>query len=416
MNVIESYRAFTGHSLALKLVPERAEGVFIYDETGRPYLDFSTGYGVVNIGYSHPEMLEVMREKAEKLTFIPPWIPTRESAELAEFLLRALNLQGFQCVRATGGAEANETAFRLAHCRKPGKILSFWQSFHGGTRATIKAGDSRKIYFARELPGSLKINPPLDTGENSRKQVIADLEQILREENVSAILLEPVLASGGVYEFTAALLADIRRICDRHEITLIFDEVVTGMGRTGWFCHSLKTGVVPDVYTFAKGFSSGYAAIGAVVAKKELVSRMNRDYYDVTSTFSWMPLAASLAMKNMEIILRDDLGQNARNKGETLANGVRDIFSRYFPEKLKEVRNAGLMIGIQLVEEKATQKPAIKLGRKLLIACKDEALLLATAWSSNILMLLPPLILTEQELKLGLHKLEAAARKVSKCL
>jgi 4-aminobutyrate aminotransferase-like enzyme len=227
------------------------------------------------------------------------------------------------------------------------------------------------------------------------------------------MILEPVIGSGGIIVPPEGYWQILREICNRHGIKLIIDEVLTGFGRTGSLFAVDQMGIVPDVITLSKGMCSGYIPIGAAIMTSELSDHLSKSYNDVTSTYAWTPLACAVALANIDLIINEKLDLNARKMGTYLKDRLNEVFNRYLPEKTGEIRGKGLMIGVELVKDKKTKEPAHFLGKKIILACQKNGLIIAAAWNWNVLVFLPPLIVTTEEADRGLNILEDTLRRYS---
>jgi 4-aminobutyrate aminotransferase-like enzyme len=415
------YSRLTGHGILYPIVFKTAHGCEITDIEGNNYVDFSSGYGVVNAGWQRRELIEVIREQAGRSCYSVPWMPNREAAMLADKLIRITpgNLQ--KCIRATGGGDANEIAIKALRSKDRGEILSYFFSYHGGTSAALALGDSARFHFPENLGGSseLKVYPPYCFRCPAKSchgacsfDCAESIEKILKENrNIRIMILEPVIGSGGIIIPPAGYCQILTEICYRHGIKIIVDEVLTGFGRTGSLFAIDQMGIVPDVLTLSKGMCSGYIPIGAAVMTSELSDHLCKNYNDVTSTYAWTPLACAVALANIDLIINERLDLNARKMGIYLMEHLKGIFDRYLPGETGEIRGRGLMIGVELVKDKRSKEPAHFLGKKIILACQRNGLIISAAWSWNILVFLPPLIITSEEADKGLNILEETLKK-----
>lgn len=423
-DLTDKYLRMTGHGTLYPIVFNNASRCEIIDIEGNKYIDFSSGYGVVNVGWQRKELVKVIQTHANKSCFAVPWMVNQESIQLAEKLINLTpeNLQ--KCIRATGGADANETGIKAVYSKHGGEILSYFFSYHGGTSATLALGDSRRFGFPgnpSRLP-ELKVYPPycyrcptnhsfgtcsFDCAEN--------IEQILKKNHkIKMMIIEPVIGSGGIIVPPEGYWKILSEICNRHGIKLIIDEVLTGFGRTGTLFAVDQMEIVPDVLTLSKGMCSGYIPIGASIMTSELSDHLIKNYNDVSSTYAWTPLACAVALANIDLIINEKLDLNAQKLGTYLKDQLNEIFNHYLPDKTGEIRGKGLMIGVELVKDKKTREPAHFLGKKIILACQRNGLIIAAAWSWNVLVFLPPLVVTTEEADKGLNILEDTLRRYFK--
>ena len=353
----------------------RGEGVKLWDNDGNEYLDFLGGLAVNGIGHCHPKVVRALQEQAATLLHVSNLYLTGPQAKLAKKLTQISDFDRvFFC---NSGAEANEAAIKIA--RKFGKatsetkfkIITAERSFHGRTIATVTATGQPKYQapFTPVLPGVEYV--PYDDIDALKAAV---------DDDVCAVMLEPIQGEGGVYVASTEYLKAAREICDRHGALLIFDEVQTGMGRTGkWWAYQ-QSGVVPDVMTSAKALGGG-VPIGACLARGAAASTFVPG--DHGSTFAANPLASSAALAVIEAIEEDHLIANAHAMGAYLVRRLTDALGA----KVKEIRGQGLMLGIELVEPNARKVMTDALANGLII----------NAIGDSILRLLPPMIITKAD-------------------
>lgn len=356
----------------------KGEGVWLWDDQGRKYLDALAGIAVCSIGHCHPKLVKAISEQAGTLIHTSNLYHIDKQEKLAEKLAKLSGLnKSFFC---NSGAEANETAIKLARLYGHNKgidlptVIVMEHSFHGRTMATLTASGNRKVQAGFE---------PLLTG--FARVPFNDLEAItqvsVHNKNVVAILVEPYQGEGGINIPQADYLEGLRRICDKNGWLLILDEVQCGIGRSGkWFAFQ-NSGIVPDVITLAKGLGSG-VPIGACIAGNiagEVFKPGNH-----ASTFGGNPLACTAAITTLDIIEEEGLMCNALEQGDFM----RKIFQEQLGnlDHVTQIRGQGLMIGIELT------KPC---GELVNNALKQRLLLNVT--SDNVVRLLPSLVIKQNE-------------------
>jgi adenosylmethionine-8-amino-7-oxononanoate aminotransferase len=384
---------------------------------GRKYIDGLSGLWNVLIGHGNTELGPVAHEQMDTLAFCSSYvgstsIPTIELAEtLAGFAYPNLNMTFF----ASGGGEANESAFKTARYywkRKgqPGKIkfISRENAYHGVTLAAMSATgispywpmfEPRVPHFSHiPAPYSYRYSGNIRSGETVGQAAARALEEaILQEgpETVAAFIAEPVQGAGGVIVPPDDYFPLVRQVCDRYEVLLIADEVITGFGRTGqWFGLS-RYGVTPDIMSFAKGVTSGYLPLGGIQVSDEIRDAINtapaNEKWMHAYTYSGHPTCSAVAIKNIEILKRLGVVENAARQGGRLAVQLENLKENPL---VGEVRGIGLMWAIELVVDRETREP-ISYGEAVRRACQARGLF--TRMKGNILILAPPLIITDAE-------------------
>ena len=358
----------------------KGEGVWLWDDKGEKYLDALAGVAVNGLGHGHPSLVKAISDQAARLIHVSNYYHIAEQEALAGKLCEVSGMDKvFFC---NSGCEANEASIKLARLYGHNKgidipqIIVMEQSFHGRTLATLSATGNSKVQVGFEPLVTGFIRVPYDD--------IAAVRAVARSNpNVVAILVEPVQGEGGINipKDSSAYLETLRGICDEHDWLLMVDEVQTGIGRTGtWFAFQ-HTAIKPDVMSLAKGLASG-VPIGACVAHGKAASVFT--YGKHGSTFGGNPLACAAGLATLNTIEADGLRENA----EKIGNLIRDGFISEFNgnSAVVQVRNAGLMIGIEL------DRPCADLVQLAL-----EAKLLINVTAEKVVRLLPPLVMNEAE-------------------
>ena len=356
----------------------RGEGIWLWDENGKRYLDALAGVAVDCLGHSHPKLVQAICEQAKTLIHTSNIYQIPRQEQLADKLAALSGMDKvFFC---NSGAEANEAAIKIARLYGHGKgidiptIVVMEKSFHGRTMATLTATGSRKVQAGFEplLTGFARV--PYDDIE-----AVAQVAQ--HNKSVVAILVEPVQGEGGVNIPAPDYLRQLRALCDDHGWLLMLDEIQTGIGRTGtWFAHQ-QSGIVPDVMSLAKGMASGFP-IGACLAKGAAAEVFKPGNHG--TTFGGNPLACTAALATLETIETLALVEHAGQLGQLLLRGFVDQLAGV--HGVVQIRGLGLMIGIEL------DRPCGDLvGRAL------QQGLLINVTADKVVRLLPPLIMTEDE-------------------
>ena len=358
----------------------KGEGVWLWDDKGEKYLDALAGVAVNGLGHGHPSLVKAISDQAARLIHVSNYYHIAEQEALAGKLCEVSGMDKvFFC---NSGCEANEASIKLARLYGHNKgievpqIIVMEQSFHGRTLATLSATGNSKVQVGFEPLVTGFIRVPYD-------DIAAVRAVASNNPNVVAILVEPVQGEGGINipKDSSAYLETLRGICDEHDWLLMVDEVQTGIGRTGtWFAFQ-HTSIKPDVMSLAKGLASG-VPIGACVAHGKAASVFT--YGKHGSTFGGNPLACAAGLATLNTIEADGLRENA----EKIGNLIRDGFISEFNgnRAVVQVRNAGLMIGIEL------DRPCADLVQLAL-----EAKLLINVTAEKVVRLLPPLVMNEAE-------------------
>jgi predicted acetylornithine/succinylornithine family transaminase len=361
----------------------RGEGSWVWDDEGTRYLDLFPGWGCGLLGHCPPGVVEAVRQQAGRLIHVPNTWYTEPQGLLAEALSRRTTWGG-QAFFCNSGTEANEAAIKLARlCGQPGryKIVSTLNSFHGRTLGALSATGQPKYHQGLE---------PLLAGFSYAPFGDLDATAKLIDAETCAILVEPIQGEGGVNLPSAGYLAGLRELADRHRLLLIFDEVQTGMGRTGrWYAHQ-HWGVEPDVVTLAKALAGGVAC-GGLLARPEAAEKLRPGTH--AATFGGNPLACAAALAAIETIEDEGLLARAEAIGSRFQARFEALKERC--PWIREVRVKGAMIGVELsVDGAAVVKDCLE--RRLLINCTH----------GTVLRLLPALTLSDAELDAGCGILE----------
>ena len=348
----------------------RGEGTRLWDEHGDEYLDFLAGISVLNVGHCHPRVVAAVREQAGALIHASNLYYTAGAMRLSAALARSS--LGGKVFLANSGTEANEAAIKLARRARPGgNLVVLEEAFHGRTYGSLSATpqESKQAPFAPLVPGFTTV----------AKDPAALSDAV--DENTAAVLLEPIQGETGIHVLSDELLVAARQACDRSGAALIFDEIQTGMGRTGTVWAYEQTPVVPDALTSAKGLGGGLP-IGALVTGERLADVLAPG--DHGSTFAGGPLVCAAALVALEICSEPELLATVRALGERLRAALSEL------PAVAEVRGRGLMVGLDLVD--GVSAPA--LARRAL----TEQRLVVNATGPATIRLEPPLIVTEPEI------------------
>ncbi len=360
----------------------RGRGSRVWDETGKKYLDFVSGLAVNSLGHCHPAVVKAVKEQVDKLIHTSNLYYTEPQVQLAAIL--AKNSFGHRVFFANSGAEANEAAIKLArkyskkvYGNHKYKIITAERSFHGRTLATVTATAQSRYHEGFQ---------PLPEGfVYAQFNEIASFRRLVDDETC-AIMIEPIQGEAGVYPADPGFLEDLRKLCDEKKILLIFDEVQCGMGRTGNLWAYEGYGVEPDIMTSAKALGGGLP-IGAMITIEELAQGLTPG--DHASTFGGNPLACRAAVAALKTMLKKDFLTEVKCMGELLQNKLLEL-SKEQGSPIKEIRGRGLLLAMELNVPQAQQI------RK---DCQENGLLI-NAIGDNIVRLLPPLIIDENDIDL----------------
>jgi acetylornithine/N-succinyldiaminopimelate aminotransferase len=360
----------------------RGNGVSLWDDAGNEYLDFLAGIGVLNVGHCHPRVVAAIQEQAGKLTHVSNLYYTEQAMRLSkELSLSSLRGKVFLC---NSGAEANEAAIKLVRRHKSGgEIVVLRDAFHGRTYGALSATpqEAKQAPFAPLVPGFVVC-------EKDPAAVDAAIGP-----QTAAVLLEVVQGEGGVLPLSEELLIAAREACDREGAVLIFDEVQTGMGRTGTLWAYEQTGVVPDAITSAKALGGGLP-IGALITGEKLADTFQPG--DHASTFAGGPVVCAAALVALEICSNDELLEHVVEMGERFSAALAEL------PFVVSVRGRGLLIGAEL----APGVSAIELARRALI----EEHLVINATGPSSLRMEPPLIVSEDQIDEAVARLARLVR------
>jgi 4-aminobutyrate aminotransferase len=406
---------------SFKLVADHAEGVWVHDVDGNIFLDCNAGVAVCSTGHCHPDVVKAIQDQAAQLIHMCGTdYYYRHMPQLAEKLDQIVPVPSPTRTHfANSGTEAVETALKLAmHATGREKFIAFFNSFHGRTlgslsltssKAAQRNGFKRQALDVVHVPFPNEFRNPFsaaDCGTGGAGQGALNwIEERLFKtttppEEVAAIVVEPVQGEGGYVPAPKNFLQGLRRICDQHGILLIVDEVQSGMGRTGKMFASEHYDLEPDIICIAKGIGSGLP-IGACVAKADL---MNWKPGAHASTFGGNPVCIASALKTIEL-LEGGLVQNSATVGEYLKAGLQKLMRKY--ECIGDVRGMGMMIGVEFVEDRVSNKAAPELRDRVEVECFDRGLIILGA-GANTIRWSPPLILTQENADVALEIFDEA--------
>lgn len=405
-------------------VIKRGEGAMFEDVDGNIFLDWIGGVGVLNIGYSHPELIEAVKEQSEKYFHAMMNITTHERyIELAEKMNEIVPVKGDvkKTMFVNSGAEADENAVKIArgYTGRP-NIICFTGAFHGRTMLTM-AMTAKKAYavgmgpfpdgiYRAQFPNLYRA-PGHMTEEEAIAYYVAELEKVFIEaspaQHVAAIVFEPVQGEGGFVPAPLEWVKAVRAICDKYGILMICDEVQTGWGRSGRMFASeyfAEIGCAPDIMTTAKSIAGGMP-LSAVTCRKEIMDAVPAG--TIGGTYCGNPVACASALKVAEVMIRDDYPAKARHIAEVGMKKFHEWMEKY--EVVGDARGMGAMMGVEFVKDKATKEPNPEIVTKIVNYCVQKGLLLESAGTyGNVIRFLCPLCVTEEQLEAGFAIYEEA--------
>jgi taurine---2-oxoglutarate transaminase len=423
-----SFWTWSAQSKIEPIPVKSAKGVYFWDVDGKRYLDFNSMVMCTNIGHGDDRVIDAIIEQARELPFAGPGMATRPRALLGK-LLSEITPPGLERFLFTlGGADANENAIKLAraHTGKH-KILTRYRSYHGATAGSMAlTGDPRRHAWEPALmPGVVhfldpyryrstfhRTNPDISEKEFCRDYLNHLEEIILYEgpETIAAVMLETVTGTNGIIIPPDGYLQGVRGLCDRYNLLLIADEVMSGFGRTGkWFAVD-HWNIVPDMITMAKGLTSGYAPLGAVAMTEAVASTFDDKVYQGGLTYTAHPISLAAAIANIQVIQEDGLVERSQEMGAVLRRKLSDLGEQH--ASVGDIRSIGLFGIIELVRNRETREPMAKFNssspemaqfRKKVL---ESGLFLYTHW--HTVLIIPPLIISEEELAEGFEILDQA--------
>jgi taurine--2-oxoglutarate transaminase len=405
-----------------------AEGCYIVDGSGKRYLDFSGQLICVSLGHKNEAVIRAIEAQARKLAYIAPSFATTVRAELSQLLSEVLPPGLKKFFFATSGTEANEAAIKIARLATgKSKIIARYRSYHGSTSGSIGlTGDPRRwpsepSTRGRDILHAPETNCyacPIKHEYPSCDVACADyLEHMIESENdVAAVLVEPIVGTNGVLIPPPEYFPKLREICDRHDVLLIADEVMTGWGRTGkWFCVD-HWGVQPDILVTAKGITSAYAPLGLCATNAKVAAYFDDHLFAHGHTYEAHPLTLAPAIATIHEMRRLNLVQRSREMGEYLGSKLRELKEKH--PSIGDVRGMGLFWGVELVKSRQSRQPlntkAEKMQNKVLVVDRVAAAMMSEGvyilpWMSHF-VIGPPLIIEKSEIDFAVSVMDRALR------
>lgn len=418
-------------------VAVEAEGSWITDINGKRYLDAMAGLWCVNVGYGREELAEAAYEQLKTMPYFPLAQSHLPAIQLAEKLNEWLEGE-YVIFFSNSGSDANETAFKIArqYHEQNGepsryKFISRYRAYHGNSMGALAATGQavRKYKYEPLAPGFVHVRPPdsyrRPAGQSVEEfnlqcaQAIEDTIVWEGKETVAAVIMEPAITGGGIIVPHPVYMEKVQEICNKHGVLLIIDEVICGFGRTGKKFGHMHFNVKPDIVTMAKGLTSGYLPLSATAVRKDIYEAFKKSaeygYFRHVNTFGGNPAACALALKNLEIMEKEALVERGRILGERLLEEMKELEAHPY---VGDIRSFGFLLGIELVEDKATKEPAsaARVGQ-VIAECKANGLIIGkngdtVAGFNNVIALSPPLSATDEDLEFIVTTLKAAINKL----
>ncbi|SOC40760.1 aspartate aminotransferase family protein [Salinicoccus kekensis] len=406
------------------IVIESGEGSWIEDTNGNRYLDGMSGLWCVNVGYGREELAKVAYDQMLQMAYTPMTQSHLPAIELAEKINEMLD-DDYMIFYSNSGSDANEVAFKIArqYHQQNGevnryKVVSRYRAYHGSSMGALSATGQalRKYKYEPLSTGFLHVAPPDNyrkpenlTIEQYNLQKAKELEDAIiweQKETIAAVIMEPLITGGGVLIPDSAYVQEVERICERHDVLLIIDEVICGFGRTGKAFGHQHSGIKPDIITMAKGLTSAYLPLSITAVRKDIYEAFKKEeencHFRHVNTFGGNPAACAVALKNIEIMERESLFERSAKLGKRLLDDLEELKNHPY---VGDIRGLGLLVGIEVVEDKETKKPGSgeRVG-KLIADCKARGLIIGrngetVAGQNNILALCPPLSSTDEDME-----------------
>ena len=409
------------------LTIERAEGVYLYDMDGKRYIDFSSQLMNVNIGHGNQRITEAVRQQMQQVSYVHPGMATEVRGALGKKLAELAPGNLTKTFFTLGGSEAIENAIKLARLYTGRhKIITQYRSYHGGTYGAISAsGDPRRFPMdAQQIPNIIRVENPYfyrcpwntSSPEECGEMALRNLEQVIMYENpdnIAAILFEGESGSSGCLKYPPFYLKKVKALAEQHGILLIDDEVMSGFGRTGkWFACEHHD-VVPDIMCMAKGITSGYIPLGAMMVSDTIARHFDDRFLAIGLTYSAHAVACAAALENIQILEEEGMVANAARMGRYMESKV-ELLKEKHPS-IGDYRNTGLLGCLELVKNRKTKEPItpwnakpqdMAITSKIAAAVQANGMFTFVRW--NWIFTAPPLCVTEEQIDEGLEIISKA--------
>ncbi|MDQ6419338.1 aspartate aminotransferase family protein [Paenibacillus sp. LHD-117] len=417
---------------AQPMIVTEGKGSWITDIDGNRYLDAMSGLWCVQAGYGREELAAAAYEQLKTLPYYPLTQSHLPAIRLAEKLNEWLE-EDYVIFFSNSGSEANEVAFKIArqYQRQIGengryKFISRYRAYHGNSFGALAAsGQAQRKYMYEPLAdGFLHVAPPdgyrrpagqsVEDFNLQKAQAIEDMIIWEGKESIAAVIMEPVITGGGVIVPHQVYMDRVQEICRQHGVLLIVDEVICGFGRSGRRFGHHNYGIKPDIVTMAKGMTSGYLPLAATAVRQDIYDAFKQSgaysHLRHINTFGGNPAACALALANLEILEKENLIERSRLMGERLAEAMKELLEHPL---VGDIRSFGFLMGIELVEDKETKRPAsLEVIGKIMADCKAAGLIIGkngetVAGFNNVLTLCPPLSSTDEDLDFIVNRIKS---------
>lgn len=409
---------------------KKGEGIYFWDYDGNRYTDMSSQLVNMNLGFGNKDIGDAIKAQVDRYCFLGPSYGTEPRAKLAEKIIGFMPDNMGKVFFTNAGADANENAVKMARlCTGRNKVFSRYRSYHGSSfGAGNLTGEPRRYALEPGIPGFVKFFDPyvyreavkFDSEKAATEFYLAKLEEQLNYEgagSVAAIFMETITGSNGVIIPPEGYLPGVRAICDKYGIMMICDEVMTGWCRTGKMFAFENFGVKPDIVTFAKGVTCGYVPLGGVVVSKKIAEYFDDNLLSCGLTYSGHPLACAAGNACVDYYVKEDIAGKVRKTGKVLGTKLEEIKAKH--ACVGDVRYIGLFSAVELVKDKLTKEPMVPYGKdpngvmgKIIGLLREKKFM--TYSHENMILVAPPLIITEEQLTEELKKLDEVLGTVDK--
>lgn len=428
-HVIYSWKVQGQHK---PLLIDRADGIYLYDYEGKPYVDFCAGLINVNIGHNNQYVLDAMRAQMEKFTFISPAFCTEAKAKLASMIADVTPGDLNHTFFVNGGAEAIENAIKTVRWYTGRhKIYSAWRGYHGASAGAISiTGDPRRWAAEPGIPGAVKFFGPygyhcpfggVDTEDSGRRALEVLKTQIMLDgpHTIAAIFMEPIVGTNGIIPPSKYFMKGVRELCDQHGILLVIDEVMAGWGRSGKWFGIQHYDIIPDIIVTAKGITSGYIQLGAVIWSSKIWKHFQKQPFVGGLTYTGHALACATGAANIDVYRNENLIEKSAINGAYMLTKMEELKVKH--PCIGDVRGKGLWGCIELTSNRETRAPLAGFldSRQSIMPDFTKKLLknglsLFAKW--DFIFLAPPLIITQDQIDDVIERLDDALYDLDKLL
>lgn len=411
---------------------EKADGIYMWDFDGNRYSDMSSQLVNLNVGHNCRPIIEAIKEQAEKYCYLSPSYGSEPRAKLAKMIIDLMPDNMGKVFFTNGGADANENAIKIARMYTGrNKVFSRYRSYHGSTfGAGNLTGEPRRYPLEPGIPGFVHFFDPyiyrepikFESEKAAADYYVAKLrEQVIYEgpDSVAAIVMETITGSNGVIIPPEGYLQGVRKLCDEFGIMMICDEVMAGWGRTGKMFAFENFGVKPDIVSFAKGVTCGYVQLGGVAVSKEVAAYFDDHLLSCGLTYSAHPLACAAGVACVNYYKEANILENVNKVGKVLGDIIEELKAKH--PCVGDVRYIGLFTSIELVKDKETKEPLVPYGKdpegrmgKIIGSLKAKGFM--TYSHENMIFVSPPLIITEEQIKEEMVKVDDVLYDVDKTI